>query len=65
MLEICTIRIWVFVLLHMEAEVYLGIYDGQELKVETFKMALSRNLLQSRSQNYAMIRLLNWFKNNK
>lgn len=53
------------VLLYMEAEVYLGIYDGQEIKVETFKMALSRNLLQSRSQNYAMIRLLNWFKNNK
>ena len=28
---------------------------------ETFKMSQSRNLLRSRSQNYAMIRLLNWF----
>ena len=41
--------------------VYLGIYDGNNFDIETFKMSQSRNLLRSRSQNYAMIRLLNWF----
>ena len=50
-----------FVLLNKDNIVYLGIYDGNNFDIETFKMSQSRNLLRSRSQNYAMIRLLNWF----
>ena len=38
-------------------------YDGEVLNVDTFKMTQSRNLLRSRSQNYAMIKLLKWFEN--
>ncbi len=49
------------VLLNKDNIVYLGIYDGNNFDIETFKMSQSRNLLRSRSQNYAMIRLLNWF----
>ena len=49
------------VLLNKDKIVYLGIYDVNNFDIETFKMSQSRNLLRSRSQNYAMIRLLNWF----
>ncbi|MFW3611494.1 CinA family nicotinamide mononucleotide deamidase-related protein [Staphylococcus caprae] len=50
------------VLLNKDGEVYLAIYDGENLNIDTFKMAQSRNLLRNRSQNYAMIRLLKWFE---
>ena len=43
------------VLLHENEDVYLAMYDGEVLNVDTFKMTQSRNLL--RSQNYAMIKL--------
>ena len=51
------------VLLHENEDVYLAMYDGEVLNVDTFKMTQSRNLLRSRSQNYAMIKLLKWFEN--
>ena len=57
---ICTKQMGI-VLLNKDNIVYLGIYDGNNFDIETFKMSQSRNLLRSRSQNYAMIRLLNWF----
>ncbi|MFW2639515.1 hypothetical protein, partial [Staphylococcus aureus] len=31
-------------------------------KTEQFKMSKSRNLLKNRSQNYVLIRLLNWLR---
>ncbi|WP_415425606.1 CinA family nicotinamide mononucleotide deamidase-related protein [Staphylococcus borealis] len=49
-------------LLHDQEQVYLGYSDERVFKFETFKMPLKRNILQNRSQNYAMIKLLNWFK---
>ncbi|NMU99114.1 competence/damage-inducible protein A, partial [Staphylococcus aureus] len=33
-----------------------------EFKTEQFKMSKSRNLLKNRSQNYVLIRLLNWLR---
>ncbi|MDU5817557.1 MAG: competence/damage-inducible protein A, partial [Staphylococcus sp.] len=45
-----------------QEQVYLGYYDDSVFKYETFKMPLKRNILKSRSQNYAMINLINWFK---
>ena len=55
---ICTKQIWVLYFLNKDNIVYLGIYDGNNFDIETFKMSQSQ--LRSRSQNYAMIRLLNW-----
>ncbi|MCI2773178.1 CinA family nicotinamide mononucleotide deamidase-related protein [Staphylococcus petrasii] len=49
-------------LLHENEHVVLGMYRNGEFKVDSFKMSLKRNLLQNRSQNYALIRLLNWLK---
>ena len=49
-------------LIHDEAQVYLGIVSHDEFKVDSFKMSLNRNMLQNRSQNYALIKLLNWVK---
>ena len=53
---------WGIALLHNQEQVYLGYYDDSVFKYETFKMPLKRNILKSRSQNYAMINLINWFK---
>lgn len=53
---------WGIALLHDQEQVYLGYYDDSVFKYETFKMPLKRNILKSRSQNYAMIKLINWFK---
>ncbi|UDI78403.1 CinA family nicotinamide mononucleotide deamidase-related protein [Staphylococcus taiwanensis] len=47
-------------LLHDNEQVYLGMLKDDEFKVDSFKMPLKRNMLKTRSQNYAMIRLLNW-----
>ena len=52
-------------LLHDENEVYLGKLVGEELEIESFKMSQNRNLLRSRSQNYALIRLLKWLEQSK
>ncbi|PTE66598.1 competence/damage-inducible protein A [Staphylococcus devriesei] len=49
-------------LIHDEEQVYLGMINHNEFKVDSFKMPLNRNMLQNRSQNYALIRLLNWVK---
>ncbi|WP_154836695.1 CinA family nicotinamide mononucleotide deamidase-related protein [Staphylococcus sp. Marseille-Q1834] len=49
-------------LLHDNEHVVLGMYQDDEFKVDAFKMSQKRNLLQNRSQNYALIRLLNWLK---
>ncbi|MEK9204256.1 hypothetical protein WED14_12415, partial [Staphylococcus aureus] len=35
---------------------------GKNKDVIEFKMSKSRNLLKNRSQNYALIRLLNWLR---
>ena len=35
------------VLLNKDGEVYLAIYDGENLNIDTFKMAQSRNLLKT------------------
>ena len=52
-------------LLHDENEVYLGKLVGEELEIESFKMSQNRNLLRSRSQNYALIKLLKWLEQSK
>lgn len=49
-------------LLHDDNEVYLGKLVGDELEIESFKMSQNRNLLRSRSQNYALIKLLKWLE---
>lgn len=46
-------------ILKQDNTVYLGILKNEKLTIESFKMAQSRNLMHSRSQNYALIRLLN------
>ena len=43
-------------ILHEKEEVYLAI----NTKMTTFKITQSRNILPNRSQNYVLIRLLNW-----
>ncbi|SKR87685.1 competence/damage-inducible protein CinA-like protein [Mycobacteroides abscessus subsp. abscessus] len=52
-------------LLHDDNEVYLGKLVGDELEIESFKMSQNRNLLRSRSQNYALIKLLKWLEQSK
>lgn len=49
-------------LLHNEKDVYLGILNDDKLDIESFKMSQNRNLLRSRSQNYALIKLLKWLE---
>ncbi|PNZ69904.1 CinA family nicotinamide mononucleotide deamidase-related protein [Staphylococcus croceilyticus] len=49
-------------LLHENEHVVLGMYRNGEFKIDSFKMSQKRKLLQNRSQNYALIRLLNWLK---
>ncbi|MCJ1656480.1 CinA family nicotinamide mononucleotide deamidase-related protein [Staphylococcus sp. NRL 16/872] len=48
-------------LLHENEYVVLGMHRNGDFKIDTFKMPQKRNLLQNRSQNYALIRILNWF----
>lgn len=49
-------------LLHNEKDVYLSILNDDKLDIESFKMSQNRNLLRSRSQNYALIKLLKWLE---
>ena len=49
-------------LLHNEKDVYLGILNDDKLDIESFKMSQNRDLLRSRSQNYALIKLLKWLE---
>lgn len=49
-------------ILNKEEEVYLGVIKDKSFKVTSFKMPLTRNIIKRRSQNYAMINLYNWFK---
>lgn len=53
------------ILLEYDNTVYLAYFDKQQLMVDHFKMSKSRNLLKNRSQNYALIRLLNWQRTQK
>ena len=48
--------------IHQHDTVYLGILENDELAVQSFKMTQRRHLIKSRTQNYVLIRLLNWFK---
>lgn len=48
-------------LLRQHDTVYLGILSNNQLNVQSFKMNQRRNLIKSRTQNYALIRLLKWF----
>ncbi|EHJ07723.1 CinA family nicotinamide mononucleotide deamidase-related protein [Staphylococcus simiae] len=48
-------------ILNQDNTVYLALLENEKLTIESFKMAQSRNLMHSRSQNYALIRLLNVF----
>ena len=47
-------------ILHEKEEVYLAINTKDDFKMTTFKITQSRNILPNRSQNYVLIRLLNW-----
>ncbi|MBO1198967.1 CinA family nicotinamide mononucleotide deamidase-related protein [Staphylococcus simiae] len=49
-------------ILNQDNTIYLALLENDKLTIESFKMAQSRNLMHSRSQNYALIRLLNSFK---
>ncbi|MGY3481082.1 MULTISPECIES: CinA family nicotinamide mononucleotide deamidase-related protein [Staphylococcus] len=49
-------------LLHENGTVYLGILENEYLTIKSFKMTKKRNLIKKRAQNYALIRLLNYFK---
>lgn len=49
-------------ILHENDSVYLGILKHKQLTIQTFKMPQRRNLIKSRTPNYVLIRLLNWFK---
>ncbi|MCS4782940.1 CinA family nicotinamide mononucleotide deamidase-related protein [Staphylococcus aureus] len=50
------------ILLEYDGVVHIGYDNNLEFKTEQFKMSESRNLLKNRSQNYALIRLLNWLR---
>lgn len=49
-------------LLYDDSKVYLGILSEDKLHVQSFNIAQSRNLIKSRTPNYALIRLLNFIK---
>lgn len=42
--------------------IYLGILENERLGIQSFKMTQRRNSIKSRTQNFVLIRLLNWFK---
>ncbi|QFJ69586.1 competence/damage-inducible protein A [Staphylococcus aureus] len=50
------------ILLEYDGVVHIGYDNNFEFKTEQFKMSKSRNLLKNRSQNYVLIRLLNWLR---
>ncbi|PTE25278.1 competence/damage-inducible protein A [Staphylococcus equorum] len=43
-------------------KIYLGILENERLGIQSFKMTQRRNSIKSRTQNFVLIRLLNWFK---
>ncbi|WP_251516592.1 MULTISPECIES: CinA family nicotinamide mononucleotide deamidase-related protein [Staphylococcus] len=47
-------------ILNKDENVYLGILEKGKLKIQTFKMSKRNKLQKSRTQNYVLIRLLNW-----
>lgn len=49
-------------LLSQDGIVYLAYLANGDFKTEQFRMSQKRNLLRDRSQNYALIRLLNWLR---
>lgn len=49
-------------LLNKNNDVYLGILYNNNLSVYHFKMTQRHNLIKTRSQNYTLIRMLNWIK---
>ena len=49
-------------LLNEDEKVYIGLLTDQAFKAKMFKMPQTRNILRRRSQNYALITLLNWLR---
>ncbi|MDG0842272.1 CinA family nicotinamide mononucleotide deamidase-related protein [Staphylococcus equorum] len=49
-------------IMYQNDTIYLGILENERLEIQSFKMTQRRNLIKSRTQNYVLIRLLNWFK---
>ncbi|MFQ3906272.1 CinA family nicotinamide mononucleotide deamidase-related protein [Staphylococcus parequorum] len=49
-------------IMYYKDAIYLGILENERLEIQSFKMTQRRNLIKSRTQNYVLIRLLNWFK---
>lgn len=43
-------------------KIYLGILENERLGIQSVKMTQRRNSIKSRTQNFVLIRLLNWFK---
>ncbi|KRG10024.1 CinA family nicotinamide mononucleotide deamidase-related protein [Staphylococcus sp. NAM3COL9] len=54
-------EVGISVMYHNDA-IYLGILENERLEIQSFKMTQRRNSIKSRTQNYVLIRLLNWFK---
>ena len=49
-------------LLNEDEKVYICLLTDQAFKAKMFKMPQTRNILRRRSQNYALITLLNWLR---
>ncbi|MDK9865243.1 CinA family nicotinamide mononucleotide deamidase-related protein [Staphylococcus sp. IPLA37010] len=49
-------------IMYYKDAIYLGILENERLEIQSFKMTQRRNLIKSRTQNYVLIQLLNWFK---
>lgn len=49
-------------IMYYKDAIYLGILENERLEIQSFKMTQRRNSIKSRTQNYVLIRLLNWFK---
>ncbi|PTE40859.1 competence/damage-inducible protein A [Staphylococcus equorum] len=49
-------------IMYQNDTIYLGILENERLEIQSFKMTQRRNLIKSRTQNYVLVRLLNWFK---
>ncbi|PHK48987.1 CinA family nicotinamide mononucleotide deamidase-related protein [Staphylococcus edaphicus] len=48
--------------IHQNDTVYLGILENNKLTMQSFNMTQRRQLMKNRTQNYVLIRLLNWFE---
>ncbi|MDW5471824.1 CinA family nicotinamide mononucleotide deamidase-related protein [Staphylococcus equorum] len=54
-------EVGISIMKHKDA-IYLGILENERLGIQSFKMTQRRNSIKSRTQNFVLIRLLNWFK---